>query len=121
MNWDEEGVVQRASRSVVEVFCAAPGESFVGGLLPKSVEDVNCLMMGKDVEEAQEFPIDAAGRGPDGKKECFVDVRGRKILAILIHFGASAVVQEQVGYDRSGVANCVENRRAGCSPSSREQ
>ena len=86
------------SRTVVKkVFGAAQGESFIGGLLTKSVEEVDCLTMGKNVEEAQEFPMDAAGRGQDGRKESFVDVRGRIILAILLHFGASGVVQGQIG------------------------
>ena len=88
------------SRAVVEErFGAAPGEGFIGRLLTKSVEEVDCLAMGEDVEEAQEFPMDAAGRGQDGRNESsgFVDVRGRIILAILLHFGASGVVQEQVG------------------------
>ena len=53
--------------------------------------------MGKDVEEAQEFPMDAAGRGQDDRKESFVDVRGRIILAILLHLSVSGVVKEQVG------------------------
>ena len=43
-----------ATRVMEEVFDAAPGEGFVGWLFPKSVEEVSCLTMGKDVEEAQE-------------------------------------------------------------------
>ena len=58
------GACDPDSRAVVkEVFGAAPGEGFIGGLLTKSVEEVDCLTMGKDVEEAQEFPMDVAGRG----------------------------------------------------------
>ena len=30
--------------------------------------------------------MDAAGRGKDGRKESFIDVRGRIILAILLQF-----------------------------------
>ena len=47
------GACDPDSRAVVkEVFSAAPGESFVGGLLPKSVEEVDCLAMGRDVDES---------------------------------------------------------------------
>ena len=56
--------------------------------------------MGKDVEvqeEALEFPVDAAGCRQEVRKECFVYVRDQIILTILVHFGASGVVQEQVG------------------------
>ena len=81
------------SRAVVkEVFSAAPGEGFIGGLLPKNVEEVDCLTMGKDIEETQEFPMGAAGRGYDGRKESFIDLGGRTILAILLHFSVSGVV-----------------------------
>ena len=48
-------------RAVVkEVFGAAPGEGFIGGLLPDGFEELDCLAVGKGVEEAQEFPMDAA-------------------------------------------------------------
>ena len=47
------GACDPDSRAVVkEVFSAAPGESFIGRLLTKSVEEVDCLTMGKDIEEA---------------------------------------------------------------------
>ena len=41
--------------------------------------------------------MDAAGCRQEGRKECFVDIRGRIVLAILVHFGTSSVVHEQVG------------------------
>ena len=49
-------------RAVVkQVFGAAPGEGFIGGLLPDGFEKLDCLAMGEDVEKAQAFPMDAAG------------------------------------------------------------
>ena len=61
-------------RAVVqEVFGAAPGEGFIGGLLPEDFEELDCLAE----EEAQEFLVDAAGCRQEGRKECFVDIRGR--------------------------------------------
>ena len=45
------------SRAVMEeVFGAASSEGFIGGLLPKGFSEVECLMMGKDIE-AQEFTM----------------------------------------------------------------
>ena len=86
------------SRAVVkEVFGAAPGGDFTGGLLPNGVEEVDGLALGEDVEEPQEIPMDAAGCRQEGRKECFVDIQGRIVLPILLHFGAGGVVQEQVG------------------------
>ena len=86
------------SRAVMkEGFGAAPGEGFIGGFLPDGFEELDCLAVGEDIEEAQEFPMDAAGCRQEGRKECFVDIRGRRVLAILVHFGSSSVVQEQVG------------------------
>ena len=83
------------NRAVVkEVFGAAPGEGFIGGLLPDGFEEIDCLAMG---EEAQEFPMDAAGCRQEYREDCFVDVRGRIILAILLHLSVSGVVKEQVG------------------------
>ena len=79
-----------------EVFGAAPGEGFIGGL-PDGFEEVDCLALGEDIEEAQELFRDAAGCRQKGRKECFVDIRGRIVLAILVHVGTSSVVQKQVG------------------------
>lgn len=79
-----------------EVFGAAPGEGFTGGLLPDGFEKVDCLAVGEDIEEAQEFPADAAGCRHEGRKERFVDMRGRIVVAVLLHFGSSSVVREQV-------------------------
>ena len=41
---------------VKEVFGAAPGEGFIGRLLPDGSEELDCLAVGKDIEEAQELP-----------------------------------------------------------------
>ena len=60
-------------------------------------KNLDCLAVGEDIEEAQEFPMDAAGCRQEGRKECFVDIRGRTVLAILLYFGTSSVVQEQAG------------------------
>ena len=52
--------------------------------------------MGEDIEEVQEFPMDAAGCRHDCREECSVDIRSRIILTILLHFGAGIVIQQQV-------------------------
>ena len=78
-----------------EVFGAAPGEGFIAGLLPDDFEERDCLAVGEDIEETQEFPMDAAECRQEGRKECFVDIRGRIVLDILLHFGTSSVVQGQ--------------------------
>ena len=74
---------------VKEVFGAAPGEGFIGGLLP-DVEKLDCLAVSEDIEEAQEFPVDAAGNRQKGREERFVDIRGRIVVAGFLHFGASS-------------------------------
>ena len=84
------------SRTVMkEVFSAAPGEGFIGGLLPDGFEKLDCLAVAEDIVETQEYPMDAAGCRQEGRKECFVDIRGRKVLAILLHFGTSSVVPSE--------------------------
>ena len=46
------------SRAVMkEVFGAAPGKGFIGGLLPDVFEELDCLAVGEDIAEAQEFPV----------------------------------------------------------------
>jgi len=49
------------------------------------------MAVGDDIQEAQDFSVDAAGCRQEGGKERFVDIRGRiiKVLAILLHFGTS--------------------------------
>ena len=43
-------------RTVVkEVFGAAPGEGFSGGLLSDGFEELHCLAVGEDVEKAQKL------------------------------------------------------------------
>ena len=80
-----------------QVFGAAPGEGFIGRLLSDGFEELDCMAVGEDIEEGQEFAMDAAGCRHEGRKECFVDIRGRIVLAIFLHLGTSSLVEEQVG------------------------
>ena len=45
---------------VKQVFGAAPDEGFIGSLLPDGFEELDCLTVGEDIEEAQEFLTNAA-------------------------------------------------------------
>ena len=65
-----------------EVFGAAPGEGFIEGLLPDGVEKLDCLAVCEDIEEAQKFPVDAAGSRQKGREERFVDIRGLIVKGI---------------------------------------
>ena len=65
-----------------EVNGAAPGKGFIGWFLPKGFEELDCLTMGEDVKEAQEFPMAAAGCRQECREECLVDIRRRIILTI---------------------------------------
>ena len=82
---------------VKEEFGAAPGEGFIGGLLPDGVKKLDCLAVSEYVEEAQEFPVDAAGSRQKSREERFVDIRDRIVVVAFLHFGASSVFQKQVG------------------------
>ena len=62
--------------------------------------------MGEDIEEAQEFPMDAAGSRQECRNECFVDIRGRIVITILLYFGTSSVVQHKFPA-RKNVLVCI--------------
>ena len=84
-----------------EVFGAAPGKGFIRWLLPEGFEELDCLAMGEDIEKAQKFSMDAIQMRPDVDKAADRNVlltgsRSRIVLAILLHFGTSSVIQEQV-------------------------
>ena len=64
-----------AKAKAEEIFGVAEGESFGGWLFPTRVEELDCLTMGDDVKESQEFSMDAAGCRQDCRKECLVSIR----------------------------------------------
>ena len=48
------------------------GESFGGSLFPEGLEEFDCLAVGKNVEEAQKFYLNASGGRRDYRKTCHV-------------------------------------------------
>ena len=81
-----------------EVFGAAPDEGFVGWLLPEGFEELTWLSGdGRGYREDSGIPC----MQPDIDREecrekCFVDIRSRIVLAMLLLFGTSSVIQKQV-------------------------
>jgi len=47
----------------------SPSEGFIEGLLPHGFEELDYLTVTEDIEEAQEFPVDAAGCRQEGRKD----------------------------------------------------